>query len=69
MKVYLVKYNISQHNHDDLEVNLERTKQRSVNTMFKKNIEDDKVILLKRNLVRWTVMDDITFIIIKLSIF
>ncbi len=69
MKAHLVKHSISQHNHDDLEVDLERTKQRSVSTMFKKSIEDDKAILLERNLVRWTVMDDIAFTTIKLSTF
>ncbi len=69
MKVHLIKYNISQHNHDDLEVDLERIKQLSINIMFKKIIEDDKIILLKRNLVRWIVIDDMIFITIKLSIF
>ena len=69
MKAHLVKYSILQHNHDDLEVNLERTKQQSISIIFKKSIEDDKAILLERNLVRWTVMDDMAFTTIKLSIF
>ncbi len=46
-------------------MDLERTKQRSVNTIFKKSIEDDKAILLKRNLVRWTMIDNIAFTTIK----
>jgi len=37
--------------------------------MFKKSIEDNKVILLERNLIRWTVMDDMAFPTIKLPTF